>query len=83
MFGIPAASRLDLGEASDDKGVVLFDLTPEGLAAEPRVLPLEATPIYDVVVRSPQTDIPDLQKRYPDANRDLVRAGRDLHCRCR
>jgi exonuclease SbcD len=65
--------RMDLGESRDDKGVVLFDLTPEGLAAEPRVLPLDATAIYDVVVRSPQTDIPDLQKRYPDAQRDLVR----------
>jgi exonuclease SbcD len=65
--------RMDLGESRDDKGVVLFDLTPDGLAAEPRVLPLDATPIYDVIVRSPQTDIPDLQKRYPDAKRDLVR----------
>src|SRR5207248_2637056 len=65
--------RLDLGEAQDSKGVVLFELTPEGLAFEPRVLPLDATPIYEVFVRSPQTDIPDLQRRYPDAQRDLVR----------
>jgi exonuclease SbcD len=65
--------RMDLGESPDTKGVVLFDLTPEGVAAEPRVLPLDATPIYEVVVRSPQTDVPDLRKRYPDAKRDLVR----------
>jgi exonuclease SbcD len=65
--------RMDLGESPDTKGVVLFDLTPEGLAAEPQVLPLDATPIYEVVVRSPQADIPDLRKRYPDAQRDLVR----------
>jgi exonuclease SbcD len=65
--------RLDLGESNDSKGVVVFDLTPEGLAAEPRVLPLDATPIYEVVVRSPRADIPDLQKRYPNSQRDLVR----------
>ena len=46
--------RLDLGESPDNKGVVLFDLTPEGLRGEPQVLPLDATPIYEVVVRSPQ-----------------------------
>lgn len=65
--------RMDLGESADSKGVVLFDLTPEGLAAEPQILPLDATPIYEVVVRSPQIDVPDLQKRYPNAQRDLVR----------
>ena len=40
--------RMDLGEKDDQKGVVLFDLGPEGLRGEPMVLPLEATPIYEI-----------------------------------
>jgi exonuclease SbcD len=64
--------RLDLGERNDEKGVVLVDVGPEGLRGEPRFLPVEATPIYSVDVRDPQTELPLLRERYPDAGRDLV-----------
>ena len=65
--------RLDLGEANDDKGVVVFDVGPEGLLDEPAVLPLESTPIYEVEIRSPKDELPDLARRYADAKKHLVR----------
>jgi DNA repair exonuclease SbcCD nuclease subunit len=65
--------RLDLGERDDDKGVVLFDLGPEGLQGEPWTLPLDSTPIYEIEVRSPKEEIPLLRKKFPNAKRDLVR----------
>jgi exonuclease SbcD len=65
--------RMDLGEKDDQKGVVLFDLGPEGLRGEPTVLPLAATPIYEIIINSPQDEIPGLKERYPDAQNDLVR----------
>jgi DNA repair protein SbcD/Mre11 len=64
--------RLDLGERTDDKGVVLFEIGPRGLIGEPRFLPLEATTIYSVEVRNPATDLPALRDRYPSAEQDLV-----------
>ncbi|HYT90152.1 MAG TPA: exonuclease SbcCD subunit D [Gemmataceae bacterium] len=75
--------RLDLGEARDDKGVVLLEVGPQGLCGEPITLPLEATPVYSIDVNDPQTEIPALADRYPDADRALVKlqftytAGRD------
>lgn len=65
--------RMDLGEKYDQKGVVLFDLGPDGLLAEPTVLPLEATPIYEIEIHSPQDELPGLKERYAGANEDLVR----------
>jgi exonuclease SbcD len=65
--------RMDLGEKDDQKGVVLFDIGPEGLRGEPAVLPVEATPIYEIEIHSPQDEIPGLEARYADAKNDLVR----------
>jgi DNA repair protein SbcD/Mre11 len=64
--------RMDLGESGDQKSVVLLDLGPKGLVESPRLLPLEATPIYEIDVRTPAIDIPELKERYPDAQQDLV-----------
>ncbi len=64
--------KMDLGEQADSKGVVLFDLGPDGRVDEPTVLPLPATPVYEVVVRKPADDLPRLRREYPDAARDLV-----------
>jgi exonuclease SbcD len=64
--------RMDLGEAIDDKSVVVFDVGPKGLVGSPRLLPLESTPIYEIDVRNPATDLPELRQRYPDATNDLV-----------
>jgi exonuclease SbcD len=65
--------RLDLGEARDDKGVLLLEVGPEGLRGEPYTLPLDATPIYEVSIRSPKTELDELAARYPDHERALVR----------
>ncbi len=65
--------RMDLGEAKDDKGVVVFDLGPDGLIGEPRVLPLATTPIYEITIHSPRVEVPAYRDRYADAKRDLVR----------
>jgi DNA repair protein SbcD/Mre11 len=65
--------RMDLGEKEDQKGVVLFDLGPEGLQGEPTVLPLETTPVYEIEIHSPKDDLAGVRQRYPDAQNDLVR----------
>jgi exonuclease SbcD len=65
--------RMDLGESSDDKSVVLFDIGPEGLEGEPWTLPLESTPVYEVNINFPKEELPVLRKKYPDARRHLVK----------
>ena len=65
--------KMDLGESSDHKGVVVFNIGPEGIQGEPRVLPMESTPVYEVTVLNPSEDIPRLRAKHPDAARDLVR----------
>jgi exonuclease SbcD len=69
--------RLDLGEQRDVKGVVAVEIGPRGLTADPVVLPLDATPIYDVPVIDPSADLPRLRDEHPDAAADLV----NLHVR--
>jgi exonuclease SbcD len=65
--------RLDLGERRDDKGVVRVDIGPDGRQGEPRFLPLDATPIYDLEIRTPlKEELRRLRQLYPDARRDLV-----------
>ncbi|HEV3145400.1 MAG TPA: exonuclease SbcCD subunit D [Gemmataceae bacterium] len=69
--------RLDLGEAQDTKSAVLFDLNANGLAGEPALLPLDATPIYEIDIVSPKEQLPTLAERFAAARRDLV----NLHIR--
>jgi exonuclease SbcD len=65
--------RMDLGEKDDAKSLVVFDLGPQGLVDEPRLLPLDATPIYEVTIHAPRIELPAYRDRYTDAKRDLVR----------
>ncbi len=64
--------RMDLGEAGDNKGVVLVEIGPRGRVGEPLTLPLESTPVYEVTVRDPGAELPDLASYHPDADRALV-----------
>lgn len=64
--------RMDLGEANDDKSVVVFDLGPAGLLEKPRTLPMPGTPVYEIDIRNPAADLAELKARYPDAAADLV-----------
>lgn len=65
--------RMDFGECHDDKSVVVFDLGPDGLEGEPRLLPLESSPLYEVVIESPHEEMPEIRRKYADAARHLVR----------
>jgi exonuclease SbcD len=65
--------RLDLGEADDRKSAVVVELDRTGLRGEPRLLPLEATPFYDVEIDDPLAQLPRLRDLYSDADRALVR----------
>jgi exonuclease SbcD len=65
--------RLDLGERQDEKGVVVVDIGPGGRQGPPRVLPLEATPMYDLDIVNPTAELPRLRERFPDAEQALVR----------
>ena len=64
--------RMDLGEQADQKGVVLVEVGPDGRSGEPVVLPLPASPVYEVTVREPAADIERLKREFPDAANDLV-----------
>jgi exonuclease SbcD len=65
--------RLDLGEGRDEKSVVLVDIGPQGRRDEPRVLPLEATPLYAVELNTPlQEELHELRQHHLEARRDLV-----------
>jgi exonuclease SbcD len=65
--------RMDLGESDDAKSLVVFDVGPQGLVSEPRLLPLETTPIYEVTIHAPRIELPAYRHRYANAKRDLVR----------
>ncbi len=65
--------RLDLGEQADTKSVVILDINECGLIAPPRTVPLDATPIYEVLIADPPNDLLTLPRRFPEARRDLVK----------
>jgi exonuclease SbcD len=64
--------RMDLGESGDAKSVVILDIGPGGLVSDPRLLPMESTPIYEADIRVPSVDLPALRERHTEANGDLV-----------
>lgn len=64
--------RMDLGEQHDQKGAVCFDIGPRGRVGEIVTLPLAATPVYDVAILDPDTDLPRLQTEAADVANDLV-----------
>jgi DNA repair protein SbcD/Mre11 len=74
--------KMDLGESGDIKSCELFDIPAAGQFAASKQLPLESTPIYEVMIDDPAADLARLQSDPPGAN-DLVslhvryRAGRD------
>ena len=67
-----SVERLDAGEKEDDKSVVLVEVGPAGRVGEPELLPLASTPIYQIVIEDPDTQIAGLAAKYPDAQNALV-----------
>ena len=63
----------DAHEKNDSKSVVLFEVVGASLVGEPVTLPLSATPMYDIEIDDPDTEIAQLNTRYPDASRALVK----------
>jgi exonuclease SbcD len=66
--------RLDFTEQHDDKGVLLLELAGAGLVGEPTWLPIPSTPMYDIVITDPATELATLADRHPDRETALVRA---------
>lgn len=65
--------RLDFGEKTDSRGVLMFDLGPAGLTAAPQWLPLEPTPFHDITVADPDAELSALAEKYPDHDTAIVR----------
>jgi exonuclease SbcD len=65
--------RMDLGESSDNKGVIVLDVGPDGFRGEPATLPLESTPIYEIEIRSPRDELPGLRQLYSTGQNALVK----------
>ncbi len=64
--------KLDLGERNDAKSVTVFELTAQGLAGTPELLPLPSTPIYEVTILDPDVDMPRLRAEQHETQTDLV-----------
>jgi len=65
--------RLDQGERNDDKSVTLFDIDRSGLVGQPRLIPLAATPLYTLTIDDFETQFPQFESLYPDAQQALVK----------
>jgi len=64
--------RLNFGEITDERGVILVEIGPHGRVGSPQWLPLDASPMYDVEVRDPALIEAGLND-YPDRATALVR----------
>jgi exonuclease SbcD len=64
--------RLDLGEQHNVPGAVLFEIAATGRVGEPEVLPLPGTPVYEVTLLDPYTDLERLKSQGEDTANDLV-----------
>jgi DNA repair protein SbcD/Mre11 len=71
--------RMDVAERADDKGVVLVDIGAVG-ASPPRVVSLDATPIFDEEITGPE-DLPRLASTYTPAQRERGYLRYRLRCR--
>ncbi len=63
--------RLDLGEKDDDKSCVLVEIDGKGNCSETALLPLPATPVYQVRVDDP-AELPSLAATYPNHEEAVV-----------
>jgi len=63
---------MDLGERNDRKSLTLLEIDRSGLVADPVLLPLPSTPIYELTIRDPDADLPRLKAEYEGAEADLV-----------
>ncbi len=71
--------RMDVAERDDAKGVVVVEIGAQG-AGPPRVLPLDATAIFDEEIHGPE-DLPRLEETYTAAQRERGYLRYRLRCR--
>lgn len=64
--------RLHFDERDDEKGVVLVELGPGGLARDPEPISLPATPMHKVLISDPAAELPGLEALVPDPTAALV-----------
>ncbi|MFL5339965.1 MAG: exonuclease SbcCD subunit D [Gemmataceae bacterium] len=67
-----SVQRLSMDEREYSPGVPLVEIGPARRVGDVRLLPLEATPFYDIVIDDP-AEISRLAARYPDAAEALVK----------
>jgi exonuclease SbcD len=65
--------RLDCGEMSDPRGVLLVDVGPHGVTGPPVWLPIDPTPMYDVTLADPDAELPTLVGAHADRETAIVR----------
>lgn len=85
-----SVTKLDASEKDDHKSVVICDIWPNGMRSEPEILPLHTTPMYQVNITDPDTQLPVLAQQYADSSNALVhytlqwdpsKHDRDILCR--
>jgi DNA repair exonuclease SbcCD nuclease subunit len=64
--------RLDFGEKEDPRGVVLVDIGPDGRRSL-RDIPLDPTPMHELIVTEDAVTAEELKARHPDADRALFK----------
>jgi exonuclease SbcD len=66
--------RISFDERSEAKGAILFEVGPAGLVGAPTALPIDATPMLDVVIERPDDDLARLEAEHEAiGRRALVR----------
>ncbi len=65
--------RLSITEKDQQKSVVLVTLAGNSSRITTKLLPLPATPFYDICISDPRNELPQLRLRYPHAATALVR----------
>ncbi len=73
--------RLGITEKDQRKSVVLVTLQSPPSRPTTKLLPLPATPFYDICITDPRNELPRLRQRYPDASLALVRCHIRFHRR--
>src|SRR5262249_30961576 len=57
----------------DEKSVTVVEIGPSGLVHEPKILPLDASPIYEISILDARGELPGLCDKYPDHECALVK----------
>ena len=65
--------RMDFGEKDDEKSIVLVEIGPRGRRGDPRMVPIEPTPLMDLRISDPSADRETIARMVPNPGEVLVR----------